>query len=162
MMILRRFLVLQSLMLWQGGFLFYATFVVPIGTEILGSAQEQGKITRLVTEQLNLVGGVALVFLLWDLLATRQVRFQFRLRLGLWFLMLMSLLAMIWLHFQLESIIDAAIESPLDRRVFRPLHRLYLWLTTLQWAAAVIFSISMIRIWTRPRGSEATCSSSSL
>ena len=42
---LRRFLVVQALLLWQGGFLFYAAFVVPAGTEVLGSAAAQGAIT---------------------------------------------------------------------------------------------------------------------
>ena len=53
MTILRRFFVLQSLMLWQGGFLFYAAVVVPIGTDVLGGSFEQGRITRFVTEQMN-------------------------------------------------------------------------------------------------------------
>ena len=35
---LRRFLVVQALMLWQGGFLFYTSAVVPTGTNLLGAA----------------------------------------------------------------------------------------------------------------------------
>ena len=36
MTLLRRFAVVQLLMLWQGGFLFYSGFVVPVGTDLLG------------------------------------------------------------------------------------------------------------------------------
>ena len=32
----RRFLVFQTLLLWQGGFLFYTAVVVTIGTQVLG------------------------------------------------------------------------------------------------------------------------------
>ena len=52
MLLLRRLLVVQLLMLWQGGFLFYVVFVVPVGTDVLGSSFEQGRITRFVTHSL--------------------------------------------------------------------------------------------------------------
>jgi hypothetical protein len=38
----RRFLVLAAVMFWQGGFTFYEAVVVPVGSEILGSHQDQG------------------------------------------------------------------------------------------------------------------------
>ena len=48
MVVVRRFVVVQALLLWQGGFLFYAAIVVPVGTDELGSAFAQGKITARV------------------------------------------------------------------------------------------------------------------
>ena len=57
---LRRFAVVQLLLLWQGGFLFYAACVVPAGTRALGSAAAQGAVTARVTDALNVVGAVAL------------------------------------------------------------------------------------------------------
>jgi hypothetical protein len=150
-MIFRRFLVLQALLLWQGGFLFYASFVVPIGTEILGSAAEQGKITRLVTNALNVVGAVALLILLWDWLQTRTIGPHPRFRFVLWFIMLLMLFGMLWLHPRMDAMIDAAeaANEPLDRRAFRPLHRIYLWMITIQWFAATVYSVSMLRTWSR-------------
>src|SRR5579862_4719779 len=71
MMMLRRFLVLQLLMIWQGGFLFYSAFVVPTGTDVLGGSFEQGKITKLVTADMNLIGLVALAGFAWELLASK-------------------------------------------------------------------------------------------
>ena len=54
MVLLRRLLLLWSLMFWLGGFTFYASIVVPIGTRVLGnSSRRQGFITREVTRQLN-------------------------------------------------------------------------------------------------------------
>ena len=78
MTIFRRFLVVQALMLWQGGFLFYASFVVPVGTEMLGGSFEQGRITRHVTDSMNAVGAVALVIFVWDLLVARKPYQQMR------------------------------------------------------------------------------------
>ena len=69
---LRRFLVVQALMLWQGGFLFYAAVVVPAGTEVLGSGAAQGPITARVTDALNLCGLAALVLTAWDQAVTRD------------------------------------------------------------------------------------------
>ena len=47
--LLRRFLVVQALMLWQGGFLFYTAVVVPTGTAEFGSF-EQGRSPGIVTD----------------------------------------------------------------------------------------------------------------
>src|SRR5262245_17028409 len=69
---LLRFLVLQSLLLWQGGFLFYTAVVVPTGTDVLGSAAAQGAITTRVTDALNGLGVVALALACLDLSLTRD------------------------------------------------------------------------------------------
>jgi hypothetical protein len=68
----RRFLVLIALMFWQGGFLFYAAVVVPIGQSVLGSHLEQGMITRQVTTYLNLAGCISLFIFGWDTRAARD------------------------------------------------------------------------------------------
>src|SRR5262245_48274036 len=70
----RRFLVLAALMFWQGGFFLYAGVVVPIGTEVLGSASEQARITRRVTVWLNWTAVVALVPMAWDVWAVHVGR----------------------------------------------------------------------------------------
>src|SRR3954451_24425626 len=69
---LRRFLVVQALMFWQGGFLFYAAVVVPVGTDVLGGAAAQGVITARVTGWLNLIGLACLGLLAWDTATTRD------------------------------------------------------------------------------------------
>src|SRR5262249_50137002 len=88
MTIVRRFLVLLTLLFWQGGFTFYAAVVVPIGTQVLGSTAEQGRITRRVTPYLNLSGVAGLVFLGWDIGAGRDpLRRRRRLRWLTWLLL---------------------------------------------------------------------------
>ena len=46
--VLRRLLLLLTLMFWQGGFMFYGAVVVPVGSEVLASDTGQGFITRSV------------------------------------------------------------------------------------------------------------------
>src|SRR5262249_17618726 len=70
----RRFLVLAGLMLWQGGFTFYAAVVVPIGMDELGSHTAQGVITRRVAPVINLAGLAALALLVWGMPRQRDAR----------------------------------------------------------------------------------------
>src|SRR5215207_6093325 len=66
-----RFLVFQTLLLWQGGFLFYTVVVVPTGTKLLGAAG-QGAITARVTDALNAIGVGGLTALALDVTWTRD------------------------------------------------------------------------------------------
>ena len=56
MRLLRQFVLLVSLMFWQGGFMFYGGVVVEIGGRLLGSETQQGFITQSATNYLNLAG----------------------------------------------------------------------------------------------------------
>ena len=64
MTLLRRFLVVIAFLFWQGGFLFYASVVVPVAQKELATSQEpdshrrQGFVTRRVTNFLNLSGAI--------------------------------------------------------------------------------------------------------
>src|SRR6059058_825237 len=95
MLLLRRFLVIVALMFWQGGFLFYASVVVPVGTEVFGrhypaphgenvsAKRQQGRITRTVAFWINLSGAAALLPLAWDLFAGGETRRRRRWRVSL-------------------------------------------------------------------------------
>src|SRR2546423_10638475 len=72
--LMRRFLVIAALMLWQGGFTFYAAVVVPIGMDELGSHTAQGFLTRRVAPFINLAGLLALLPLIAAVLCTRADR----------------------------------------------------------------------------------------
>ena len=148
MMILRQFLVIQALLLWQGGFLFYASFVVPVGTELLGGGFEQGRITRHVTDSLNIVGVIAVALFAWDLsvVGGRYRRWQW----GCWTLMALGLLALILLHPRLEALADFDAREISDHRQFRFLHRLYLWISTVQWLAGLGYTVLTLLAWRRP------------
>src|SRR5262245_43561069 len=103
---LRRFAVLVALMFWLGGFTFYAAVVVPIGQEELGHEQ-QGFLTRQVTNYLNISGLVALLPLAWDVAATKDT--SPRRRWGRWLAwaaMVFLLAVLFWLHPHLDAFLD--------------------------------------------------------
>ena len=141
---IRRFLVVVALMYWQGGFTFYAAVVVPTGTEVLGSAAEQATVTRRVTYDLNVAGAVALAIFAWDTLTTRHVRAG---RWFAWSVMAATLGVLVVLRGHLDAMFIADDLKILDRPTFRFWHRTYLWVSTVQWAAAVLFTVFSLAAW---------------
>lgn len=145
--VLRRFLVIQALMLWQGGFLFYTAVVVPIGTDEHG-AFGQGVVTRHVTDWMNLFGAGTLAVLAWDQWVNGDGRASRRMRWGLWVILAAGLGMLAVLHGQIEPYID----SSMSYQEFYRLHRAYLIVATVQWVAAVGYVAVMLRAWaTGPR-----------
>ena len=146
MVVLRRFLVVQALMLWQGGFLFYAAFVVPTGTDVLGSSLNQGWITRRVTNDMNLVGAVALALLALDQFAEPALR---RRRWVFWAILAATLAALVWLHPRMDALLNFEELSVRDHPTFRFYHRTYLWVCTVQWLAGLGYVWVTLRAWGR-------------
>jgi hypothetical protein len=145
--LLRRFLVLAALLFWQGGFLFYASVVVPVGQQ-LTSHLRQGLITQQVTDYLNLSGAVALLPLAWDCIVSSDPSLRRRLlRWVAWTGMTLALALLAWLHPRLDELVDRDSLSIADRALFRERHRLYLWISTIQWALGVAYSILMLMAW---------------
>jgi hypothetical protein len=148
----RRFLVLAALMFWQGGFVFYASIVVPIGTEVLGGPTEQGFITRRVTNRLNVAGAMCLVPLAWDaLVAADPCVWRRRLRLAVCVGMIAALGVLMWLHPRMDALLRETDyeRTVLDRQTFRMMHRGYLWVSTVQWALAVGYGALTLWAWRR-------------
>jgi hypothetical protein len=134
-------------MFWQGGFVFYAGVVVPVGTEVLGSASEQALITRHVTRYLNLSGTVSVILFAWDLAATRSGRGAYWGRWLCWLALAAGLAVLYWLHPHLNGMFRAEELTILDRPSFRFWHRTYLWVSTVQWAFAVGFAVFSLAAW---------------
>ncbi len=148
MITFRRFLVVQALMLWQGGFLFYTAVVVPRGTEVLGSAAAQGAITARVTDALNVIGALSLTVLAWDLAVTQD--HHARRTIARWWCWSVALVCQ-YLLFVLHALLDYFLD-PSRRYVrivppFYPVHRLYLWASTLQWLAVLLLTWWTLRAW---------------
>jgi hypothetical protein len=144
----RRFLVLAALMLWQGGFTFYAAVVVHVGNEVLGSHLQQGLVTRSVTNYLNLAGVAALVLWGWDIAATRDPAARRRqLRWAIWTLLVVTLGLLAWLHLRLDELIDLGARQIRDRTLFRELHSWYLNISTVQWAASLTLMAATLLAW---------------
>ena len=147
MLSLRRFFVVQALMLWQGGFLFYASAVVPTGTKLLGAAG-QGAITARVTDALNAVGVVALAALALELSLTRDPnRRRTACRWWTWGVALVCQGLLVYFHVLLDAFMDAERTRVVIREPFYPVHRLYLWASTIQWAACLPLTWWTLRAW---------------
>jgi hypothetical protein len=148
MTVLRRYLVLLTLMFWQGGFTFYSAVVVAVGSAVLGSHLEQGLVTRSVSNYLNLAGAVALVAGAWDIASAADPSIRRRwLRWALWSVSLLTLGMLVWLHLRLDELLDLDASAILDRPRFRELHRAYLWVSTVQWAANLILTAATLLAW---------------
>ncbi len=144
---LRRFLVLQALLLWQGGFLFYAGFVVPIGTEIHGSFG-QGLVTNRVAYTLNIIGVVSLLLFGWELF-TNHVRPLNRIRWCIWFVWLVTQSTLLVLLGSLREFLASyeGSENISAYQDFRYWHGVYLWVWALQWFLGVCYLPLIIRDW---------------
>jgi hypothetical protein len=144
---LLRFVAVQVLLLWQGGFLFYAAFVVPAGTRLLGRAG-QGAITARVTDALNVIGlaGVAVLALELSLTRDPSARRTAR-RWWVWVVCFACQFLLLYLHLLLDAFMDDARERVLVKAAFYPVHRVYLWTSTVQWVACLLWAWLMLRAW---------------
>ena len=150
---LRQFLVFQAFLAWQGGFVFYAAVVVPVGTELYG-AYLQGTITQQVTNWLALIGLVWHLLFAWDLLATRDPsRRRARLRFGFWLLSLLLLVVLALVHRELDALLE---DDDLDHAAFRRWHIMYLWGVTVQWLLALAQAWLTLGAWTKSTANGAT------
>jgi hypothetical protein len=147
MQLLRRFLVIQALLLWQGGFLFYAAVVIPVGSDVLGS-WAQGTVTRHVTDRMNVIGAVTLLILAWDQWANAESSCR-RWRWVLWAAMAVGLAGLVVLHPLIAAYVDGTgAESARDHRTFYFWHRVYLYVATAQWVAGLGYVAVTLRAWT--------------
>jgi hypothetical protein len=125
--------------LWMGGFVFYASFVVPIVREVDGAT---GHITEHVTVRFNAVGLAALV--VWSaLLACEPKRAPRRKLAAALIAAIFGLLA--WLHFLHPMV--AAADAAGDRAVFYLRHRIYLWVSTVQFVVCLMLLYATLTRW---------------
>ena len=138
---IRRFLLFWLLAFSFGGFLFYASVVVPIGSTVLGTTT-QGFVTRLVTNAINASVAVFLVALTWEIWAGRADRARLAQRwlvlLTLW--VAVCLLVLVVLHPKLELLLVPETLEVTQVQRFYALHRVYLWVSTLQWLCSLPIS----------------------
>ena len=138
---LGRFVVFAILAVWLGGLTFYAVIVVPIGTELLGST-EQGFVTQQVTRQLNLIGVLVLIVL-------GAVTLHHRKNIPLvaaWCVLLAVQIGLFIDHAHLSRLMDTSHRTLLVSNFYDE-HRIYLWLTAIQWATGWFWSWQVVRLW---------------
>jgi hypothetical protein len=114
--------------IWWGGLSFYATVVVPIGSDLIGSLQ-QGIITQRVTQWHN-----AISCLFTTMLLVEAFRRRCRALLVCGVILVVIDLGLIAWHHRLTSLLsqnEAISESFYDQ------HAVYLWMTTIEWSVGL-------------------------
>jgi hypothetical protein len=144
--LLRRFLFVLALFLWQGGFTFYSAVVIPTGFHVLGSHREQARITAEVAKVLNLTGVLVLPILLWDALASDPRQRRRLVRLLLWLLLALSQGGLLLLYPVLAQGFDPATRTIQDAG-FKLEHAAYIWISTGQLALALVLLWLSLRSW---------------
>ena len=61
--------------------------------------------------------------------------------------MALTLLVLLWLHPRMDRLLDPELFRVLDRDAFYPLHRVYLWASTVQWAFGVVYLALTLWRW---------------
>jgi hypothetical protein len=145
---LRRFVVLQILLLWQGGFLFYSSVVVPTGTDVLGSAAAQGAITARVTDILNVIGIAVLVVFAAEIgLARDPHARRTRGRWWCWWILFLSQALLLGCHRLLDALMDPGRTRVVIHPPFYFIHRIYLWASTVQWLTGLVLAWLTVLAW---------------
>ena len=131
----RRWLAFLLLSLWFGGFTFYAAVVVPTGSDILGRT-EQGFVTQRVTGWLNVIGAVMILAVSWEM--GYQITWR-KNKLATFALTIFSgaLAVLAVLHGYLGHQLSADTMTVENPGSFYQLHRIYLWLSSVQWLACL-------------------------
>jgi hypothetical protein len=141
--LVRRWLVWHGLLFWQGGFLFYAAVVVPVGTDEIGSFS-QGRVTRHVTEWMNLIGIPALLLMAWDQFAAGKSTFRW----ACWGVMAVGLAGLFVLHPVIGRFVDTAEDEVIPQfQTFYRWHRVYLLDATVMWGAGLLWAGVTLRAW---------------
>jgi hypothetical protein len=122
---------------------------VPAGTDVLGSGAAQGAITARVTDALNLCGVGALAICAWELSLTRDPNTRrIAIRWWCWAVMALGQYLLLMLHLVMDYFMDPTRSVVQMRPPFYPVHRAYLWTSTIIWAAGVPFVWCSLRAWT--------------
>src|SRR5262249_15051836 len=141
-------LVLVAVIFWLGGFTFYASVVVPIGQQVLGSHFHQGLITRQVAPYLNLASAVVLIPLAWDIWSSADCQRWWRFgRWVAWGGIASTLVILVWMYPRMDAQMDVENWGILDGKTFRSDHRWYLWISTVQWGFGVVNIVLMMLSW---------------
>jgi hypothetical protein len=113
----------------------------------LGSEVEQGFITQSVTDYLNCAGGVCVV--LWGITIFLDARPPIVRRAcwAMWFAITAALGLLIWLHVQMDRLLNVVDKTISAESSFRGLHQVYLTTISLQWAVCLLLLLMTLQTW---------------
>lgn len=132
-----RLLLLLVWATWWGGIFFYATVVVPIGTEAIGTV-EQGFLTQQVSQMHNRLSIVFLLCLLVEAVRLRSVVVG-----AIVATLALNLVLMIAWHSHLTHAMD--FEKRAVHAAFYKQHAIYLWLFAAQWIQGILVPVLVLR-----------------
>jgi hypothetical protein len=114
---------------------------------VLGGKAEQARITRQVAPWINWSGAAALAAIAVEIVATRSGRGMRWARWLSWLGMAACLAALFAMYPHMDTLFHGD-EAYLDSRTtFRPWHRAYLWILSVQWGFAVLFAVLTLAAW---------------
>jgi hypothetical protein len=143
-----RYLSIIALAFWMGGFTFYAGVVIHVGHHVFGSAREVGFLTKEVTLWLNRSGVIALAILSVNLFALRKARRVTFVGAAATLLIMIAIQAALFQrHDGLDELLNVSQQSISNRAVFRHRHNIYMTLSTIQWAAALLHLWAVLAAW---------------
>jgi hypothetical protein len=143
-----RILLLLAFALYWGGLTCYTGFVVRISHDVLSDPMDGGLITQRVMAVLQMLGVVAVVLMVGNcVVVIRQSRKYGFLLVGCATIMAGSLIGMIVVHEQLDSIINLATAEITDRDAFVIRHRRYNQFTTVQWLSSLAYLPITVFAW---------------
>lgn len=133
-----------ALLIWWGGFTFYAGIVVPVGMDVLRSHTQMGFITQEVSKYLNVIS--LMLFILYayslrnhkfteDVLIEQIVSFSL---IGFQILLFV-------IHYFLTNSLDFEHHIVLNPDKFYVFHRIYLIIETLIWLVVSLILIKSFR-----------------
>jgi hypothetical protein len=143
-------LAVWLLALWLGGFTFYSAAVIPILHDQLGSPLETGLVTQRATDVLNGIGLVTVALGWTRVLMVRRDRGSALARRRwanhLLALTTAALVVLILIH----RVLDRRLETA-ELSGFYPIHRVYVWVSTIQWLA----NLGLLASWAGWRTDDA-------
>lgn len=132
--------------LWMGGFTFYTSVSLRVAHKVLGNTREFGFVTQVVTDRMNLIGLVAVILLLAQVMTHWNVFVRWRrLLLGSTWLILGLTLALLFnLHDAIDALLDFQRRVVTDDHSFERVHNRYELVATIQWFIAVVHLAVML------------------
>ena len=136
---LQQYVTLLAVVLWLGGFTFYAACVVRVASRVLGGT-EQGYVTQHVMSMLQWIAVVMLGFILFDIIlyAKTNLKMVTLLRAVAWLTMAITTGVLFLVHAQMSNLMDSETLSMPDFERFSPLHQRYQFVATVYWCACML------------------------
>ncbi len=134
-------LTLIAFALWWGGFTFYAAWVVPTAHAVLGNHVLAGMITQQVSKVLNVLTAVFIILATAQFLLGKKER-SYVISL---IIITLGLIALFFLHAQIDKFIVVETQSLTDSQAFYSYHRLYLIISALMWLSGLVWLFSFFK-----------------